>query len=324
MNDAASLGKSLPEPYDTTVSRIYAAYEAREENEARRGYLGPSALGNECDRALWYNFRWAHDPEKFSGRMLRLFESGHAQEPRMCADLRAAGIEVFEIDPATGEQWAVAHFGGHVRGHFDGRGIGFPEAPKTEHLMEFKTHNEKSFKELVSKGVKSAKRGHYDQMQAYMFMSNLSRAAYLAVNKNTDELYFERVPYDHIDAAHIMLRMEEIITAQSPPVKLHENPDHKMAFMCRSCPALGVCHSGQFAQRNCRTCLHSTPDIVAGGWHCAITQEEISIEVQRTGCGSHLFIPGIVPGEQIDADPQAGTVTYRMASGGTWVDGVAQ
>ena len=42
---------------------------------------------------------------------------------------------------------------------------------------------------------------------------------------------------------------------------------------------------------------------------------------QQAGCLNHLFIPALVPGEQIDADPEAETVSYRMADGSVWVDG---
>ena len=51
MTDAPTQGKGLPEPYHSTIAAIYAAYENREQE--RRGYLGPSSLGTECDRALW-------------------------------------------------------------------------------------------------------------------------------------------------------------------------------------------------------------------------------------------------------------------------------
>jgi len=322
MDDAPAKVKTpLPEPYGSTVELIFRQYEEREESE--RGYLGPSTLGTDCDRALWYGFRWASPPEKFSGRMLRLFETGHREEARMVADLRMAGIHVQEYDPDTGKQWEVESCGGHVRGHMDGKVHGLPEAPATPHILECKTHNEKSFKELVAKGVKAAKPGHYRQMMAYMHFSGASRALYLAHNKNTDELHAERVPYDPKDGVQITLRMEKIVRAEQPPAKLHENPNAKMAFECGYCRHAGACHRGEWARRNCRTCLHSTPNIETGAWDCSLLQCELSHELQQQGCMSHLFIPGLVPGEQIDADAEANTVTYRLASGGVWTDGVA-
>ena len=41
-------------------------------------------------------------------------------------------------------------------------------------------------------------------------------------------------------------------------------------------------------------------------------------------CPAHLYLPALVPGEQVDADPEAETVTYRMQSGAIWVDGATE
>ena len=309
----------LPAPHQQTLDAIYRAYEAKAERN-HRSYLGMSIMGNECDRALWYAFRWAHPPENLDGRKLRLFETGHREEARMLDDLEQAGVRVERVDPATGEQWALSALGGHFRGHMDGQGEGFLEAPKTRHVLEFKTHNEKSFKALVKDGVQKSKPGHYAQMQLYMHFSGLSRAFYMAVNKNTDEIHTERIEYDGQAAIVLVARAERIIQSAEPPAKLHDDPASKMAWVCNYCPAFAQCHGGQFAPRSCRTCIHSTP--VDGGWHCE-HHGALDAEAQRKGCSLHLYIPALVPGEQIDADPETGTVTYRMADGATWIDGGA-
>lgn len=308
----------LPPPHQQTLDAIYRAYEAKAER-SHRTYVGMSTMGNECDRALWMAFRWAHPPEQFDGRKLRLFETGHREEARMLDDLEMAGVVVHRFNPETNEQWAVAALGGHFRGHMDGQGEGILEAPTTRHVLEFKTHNEKSFKGLVKDGVKKSKPGHFAQMQLYMHFSGLTRAFYMAVNKNTDEIHTERVEYDGQAAIVLVARAERIIQSAEPPSRLHDDPTAKMAWVCNYCPAFAQCHGGQFAPRNCRTCIHSTP--VDGGWHCE-RHGTIDTETQRNGCSLHLFIPGLVPGEQIDADPEHETVTYRMKDGSEWTDGV--
>lgn len=310
----------LPPPTQLTLEAIYRAYEANAERY-HRTYLGMSTMGNECDRALWMGFRWAYPVESLDGRKLRLFETGHREEARMLDDLEKAGVLVYRVDPDTDEQWAVAALGGHFRGHMDGQGFRFAEAPSTLHVLEFKTHNEKSFKALTKDGVEKSKPGHYAQMQLYMHYAHLDRAFYMAVNKNTDELYTERVHYDATTALRLEARAKTIIGAAEPPPRLHDDPTAKMAWVCNYCPAFAQCHGGQFAPRNCRTCLHSSP--VDGGWHCSLLNSALDENVQRVGCASHLYIPGLVPGEQIDADPDAGTVTYRMPDGAHFVDGVA-
>ena len=309
----------LPAPHQQTLDAIYRAYEAKAER-SHRTYLGMSTMGNECDRALWYAFRWAHPPENLDGRKLRLFETGHREEARMLDYLELAGVRVDRVDPASGEQWALSALGGHFRGHMDGQGEGFLEAPKTRHVLEFKTHNEKSFKALVKDGVQKSKPGHFAQMQLYMHFSGLARAFYMAVKKNTDEIHTERVEYDGQAAIVLVARAERIIQSTEPPPRLHDDPTAKMAWVCNYCPAFAQCHGGQFSPRSCRTCIHSTP--VDGGWNCQ-HHGAIDTETQRKGCSLHLYIPALVSGEQIDADPETGTVTYRMPDGAIWIDGGA-
>lgn len=302
-----------------TLDKIYAAYE-REAERSERTYLGASTMGNECDRALWYQFRWASNPEQFDGRKLRLFETGHREEARMIADLVKAGVTVEERDPETGRQWAIVACNGHFRGHLDGEAFGFAEAPVARHLIEMKTHNEKSFKDLVSKGVALSKPAHMIQMQIYMHYRGLKRAFYMAHNKNTDELYTERVAYDPVMALQIEARANRIINSDIPPPKLYENPQSKMAFACGWCASFGICHGEQMARRNCRTCLSSTP--VENGWHCMRHDQELLPEDQRKGCSHHLYIPALVHGEQIDLSDDGQSVTYKMRDGSTWIDGV--
>jgi hypothetical protein len=303
-----------------TADAIYRAYEERHE-EAERTYLGMSILGDDCERKLWYGFRWAYEPEKFEGRMLRLFQTGHREEARIIDDLKAIGV-VFE-ELADGEQHAVSFAGGHGGGHLDGIiASGVPEAPKARHVFEAKTHNTKSFAKLLKEGVAKAKPMHAAQMQGYMHLTGVDRALYVAVEKDSDSIHVERVHRDPIQGAQLMAKAERIVAADLPPAKLHDDPDAKMAFACRWCPKLAGCHQGAWPRRHCRTCLHATPrQDGAGTWWCDRHGRALSTDDQRSGCGAHLYIPALVPGQQVDADPAAETVTYELAAGGTWVDG---
>ena len=85
--------------------------------------------------------------------MLRLFETGRLEEERLIRNLRRIGVTVLDVDPETGRQWHVQAHGGHFGGSLDGVGLGIPEAPKTWHVLEFKTHNaQESFAELKQQG----------------------------------------------------------------------------------------------------------------------------------------------------------------------------
>jgi hypothetical protein len=305
----------LPRP---TIDAIEAAVVAQRAADKPRAYLGASVIGKPCERALWYAFRWAQAPKAIDGRMLRLFDTGHVEEGRLIAWLRLTGADVQEVDPATGDQWKVEAVDGHFGGHMDGVANGILEAPKTAHVVEAKTHNEKSFRQLEKDGVGVAKPEHMAQMQIYMHLGGYSRALYIAKNKNDDALYVERVNYDAAHANALMVKAERIIRAASAPPRIADNPD---AFACRFCDWRDLCHHGAWPVRNCRTCLHADPGSNGPQWHCHRHGRALTVEDQRAGCPNHLFNPSLVPGEQVDADETNETVTYALPDGTEWVDG---
>jgi hypothetical protein len=101
-----------------TIDAIYQHYKEKRKNE-HRPHLGGSQIGNECSRALWYQFRHAWSPN-FEGRMLRLFETGDREEDRIVANLRAVGVTIWEKDPETGLQVRFEACGGHFAMSLDG------------------------------------------------------------------------------------------------------------------------------------------------------------------------------------------------------------
>ena len=284
---------------DLVTAAIYEQYKKSGDAEKARPYLGASAIGGECKRALWYSFRWA-SKEDFDGRMYRLFQSGHLAEPRFIADLRAIGCTVWDCDPATGKQFGASHFGGHMRGHCDGVAKGIPGGGNKPHLLEFKTHSAKSFADLKKKGMQAAKPQHWAQCQWYMGKMNLDRALYLAVNKDTDELYSERIEFDQVEYEKILAKAEGIIFAAEPPPKISDDPKF---YICNWCSHNAVCHGNRTPALSCRTCVHSTPEREGDGrWSCAKHGPEIPVHAQRAGCGHHLPLPFLISyADAIDA-----------------------
>ncbi|MBF0178166.1 MAG: oxidoreductase [Magnetococcales bacterium] len=305
----------LPNPNPPTVEAIFAAYES-DNGDGFRPHMGASLIGKECERALWLDFRWAVR-SRFGGRMLRLFETGQQEENRLVRNLRRIGVTVLEVDPQTGRQWRVQACGGHFGGSLDAAAIGVIEAPKTWHVCEFKTHNAASFAELRKEGVQKSKPQHFAQMQIYMHLTGMTRALYLAVNKDTDDLYSERVQADEAEALKLLAKAGRIIHAAYPPVRISGDPDW---YQCRMCNHHPLCHGSSWAERNCRTCLHATPTDT-GLWSCGPVERVMTIGEQKAGCTAHLYIPDLVPGEQVDADTNGGWVEYRLRDGSLWRDG---
>lgn len=305
---------ALPVIPPATVRNIFAALEAGQDR-SRRTYLGASVLGDECERKLWDSFRWLFPAEIFDGQKLSIFETGHRWEARLVEMVRAAGIDLHDVDPATGEQFAVRFAGGHGGGHLDGEATNVPEAPKTVHVVEFKTHKDKSFKELLKKGVRESKPTHHAQMMTYMGLRGRTRALYLAVNKNDDTLYAERIEFDPLEFARLLTRAERIVTSDRRPRCTCPTYFLKAGYGCAA-------NDGLFPGRSCRTCIHATAHLDGDArWSCSRHLRDLSIDEQRAGCPQHLFNPTTIPGEQVDVDEAGERVTYLLASGDRWVDG---
>lgn len=288
------LGKVIP--------HIGDAY--RTDEGGHRSHMGASLIGSECARHIWYNFRWA-TRAKFSGRIIRLFNRGHLEEARFIAMLLTIGCEVFQQD-ADGNQYRISHAEGHFGGSGDGIIKNLPDLPAGQFALgEFKTHSEKSFIELAGKledwrkhveaptrfpftgqGVRGAKLEHYVQMQEYMVKMGLPVAIYVAVNKNTDDIYAEIIYLDREIAEQFLTRGETLVWMAEPPKKLNESPGF---WKCRFCDDKPVCHLGAEPDKTCRSCEHSCP-VADAKWKCRLKDILLDKEAQLAACDSYSKI----------------------------------
>lgn len=304
----------MPEMEDRVAAAIYRVYE---RDEKPRAYLGGSVIGEPCERALWYGFRG--QAAKFDGRMLRLFDSGHREEARIIEDLRRAGMTVMDRD-ASGQQYGFELLGGHVGSHVDGVVQGVPDAPKTPHLLEVKTHNDKSFADLKAKGVQKSKPVHYAQMQFYMGALGLERALYVAVEKSSDTIYTERVKFDPDSHRDLLAKAERIVRADAPPARITEDPAW---YECKLCDHRKVCWGEAMPTRDCRTCAMVAVQ-PSGGWHCSRWGAQVPTEALTGACDDHVYMPDLVPGvEAQDAGPDSAPYVLYLhkASGVQWING---
>ena len=236
-----------------------------------RKYLGLSGLGDTCLRKVWLGWRHCYEPS-FPPRLLRLFQRGDREEFVFVDLLRKAGFEVFEVGE-DGKQFKVSEFEGHLSGHLDGvtlppKHLWVGDEPQPV-LLEFKTYNDKRFRELCKNRVEVNDIKYYFQMQGYMGLMNLSGALFCAVNKNDDNLYFEYVPFKPTAFEALLARAEEVLTATSPPTRISNIPSY---YECKWCDAHKVCHGGVPALKSCRSCKFSEPGPDAS-WECAKGRE---------------------------------------------------
>lgn len=272
----------------TTLSAI----EELEYGGYPRPYLGMSAIGEECARKLWYGFHWASF-KKHSAKAERIFTAGHLFEAQIISQLKAIGCEVFRVDAEGNEIELYGHpeeeqetfvgFAGHALGHPDARIRGVIEAPKTVHILEIKTMAQKYFVPLTKKGIKDANPKYYSQMQRYMEASELKRALFVAINKNTSELYIERVEYEKDFAKTLVEKEKQIILSPESPAKAFK----KDFFQCNFCEHKEVCHEGEQPQKNCRTCEFCDLNF-DGAWTCQKKDgKELPVGLQRKGCSKY-------------------------------------
>lgn len=333
MNDIA---KHMPEQ-SRTVAAIYAYYKKTGDTGFVSKTLSVSLLGHVCERYLWYCFRQCCKPE-FSGRMYRLFETGNLEEARFVKDLREIGCTVHDVDGRRElertKQFKVTALGGHLKGYMDGCALGIPEAPKTWHVLEFKTHNNKLFQRLIKGGVKESHHQHYLQMIIEMHLTGMRRALYLARNKDTDDLHSERIHYNADEARALMDKAERIIVATSPPGRIADRPDF---YHCNWCDAQAICWNDETSESalpvpslSCRHCCHATPlfqyedgtPIDGAKWGC--NKHEVIMDNEKS-CDDHLILPGLIPfaeatnyGSELAGDD---SIEFTNKDGSKWYHG---
>jgi hypothetical protein len=291
-----------------------------------RNYLGMSGAGEECERKIWYRWRWAF-PEHFDAATLRRFEDGHRDEDLMAKRLRAVKGIRLETGYADGSQYEVADFNGHFLGHTDGAITGVAVAPKTMHIWEHKCVNQTKFNKLNKlkgeHGEKSALEQwdttYYAQCQLYLGYTKLKRHYLTVATPGGRDITSCRTDYDAAAFKFFKNRAKSILQSEEAPPRISKKPDY---FQCRWCNFSETCHGDKVAQVNCRTCAFSTPvleetagapgkTVHRGAWRCERHGQTIGLKKQRQGCGDHIFIPDLVPfGTAVKMDEEAPKIVY--------------
>lgn len=275
----------------------------RQDEEGNRSHLGASQIGKDCNRELWYGFRWAAK-RPIVPRMRRLLNRGHLEEARFIALLKMIGCTVYTKDQ-NGKQFLVSYLGGHYGGSCDSVVVGIPDVPKgVPVLAEMKTHKDSSYIALKKEGLRASKFEHYNQMQTYMHGLDLQYGLYLAVNKDDDDLYGEIIPANPELQVASLEKARKIILATLPPPKITNNSSF---WKCKFCAAYRICHKLPdettkqipIPAMNCRTCKFSK-SYLDGKWRCsnpdnmkdAETYEPIELPktIQQLGCQRYSVI----------------------------------
>ncbi len=208
-----------------------------------------------------------------------------SHDPRHVAMAAAAGVSL--PDP---RQQSFTGYRGHYKGSIDSLLWNVPGLEKyglslrSKLLGEFKTHNDKSFKDLVSKGVRISKPDHFAQAQTYSDAEGCDAIIYGGVNKNTDELHLELL-FNHPETvAWAEQRAKALIdNNRIPPRPKYASP---YAHQCKMCDFRRICVLHEPAWKTCRMCTHSQP-VDDGRWQCNKWGVLIPKEKEIDGCPSY-------------------------------------
>lgn len=254
--------------------KIQKAIEEKEIKTWRTNRIGPSMLGNQCDRYIWYKWRWVKQ-FPITPRQQRLFGRGNQEEPIVYAELEEAGVKILS------KQTKITFAFGYGAGKDDGNIINVPDAPKTVHILEIKTSNDKNFQKIKKSGVKIAKKDHYLQFHIYMVLEDIHRTLYICTNKNDDERHYERIKDDGKTGQLAILRAEHIVRSMMPPLRCNDDQEK---FPCSwtvratgekgGCEFRGICFQNDPVEQNCRTCK-SVNLLGDGVWSCGKKKDKI-------------------------------------------------
>lgn len=263
----------LPTHDESPFALNYIINNGQSPRGRRSRRLGMASIADPCARKIWFRFRWARIGD-ITVRIKRIFDTGNLLENQVIDSLVAAGIDI------TDQQAAVEGWGGHIYGFIDGIAHNVPEAPKTPHLLEVKSMNNRNFTALKKYGIIESKHDHYVQMINYMGKKNLTRGLYVVINKDTSEIWCERVYFDKGIYKEYMGRAIDVVSHETPPPNLMNDPQK---YACKFCDFSSICYGGEKMLKSCRTCTQV--DIEDNGvWSCRRLEKNLTFEEQEKGC----------------------------------------
>lgn len=244
-------------------SDIFALEATRRPNRFSHR-ISPSTIGEDCVAKSWYSFRWATEPKPADGRMSRYNRKGEENETDLVEKLRATGWTVEEFDPATGKQWSISGYNGHMYGKIDGRASHPVHTAGIKLLLEFKYINYKRYSALTTKALIQADPKYYSQINLYMDELDLPACIFVPENRNDADIQPVVIPKDTAQVELIRRKAQAVFTSRERPARIAENPAY---FECKFCEHVNICHHGRTPPKSCRSCYFAVP-VDGGKWGC--------------------------------------------------------
>lgn len=244
-----------PKTFSDEVNAVIdAGILARHAKEPQRDYLGASVLGEPCGRKLCYYYSKTpiDDGRQFTPRTLRIFDIGHDMEDFLGAEdspqdavFKAAAARWFHdagfdlrVKDSHGNQFGWEALNGKIRGHIDGAFTAGPDLPtKVTYpaLWEAKALNKKNWNKIKKHGLQVGNEVYYGQCHINMANLNVGQTIFTAVNKDTEELHHELIPFDHLRAQMISDRGLAVVQAVEAGYLMDRQFNNADFYLCKFC-----------------------------------------------------------------------------------------
>lgn len=196
-----------------------------------RAHLGLSAIGHPCGRFLWFQSNgYQVEAEPHKGKLLRTFAFGNAIEDLMATWLIGAGFQLEQ------RQYKVRFTRENLtlEGSVDGIISGLLESSQP-HLWEAKSMNNKSFNALLKGGYEAYSEQYKTQAHVYAYGLKLKRIYITVLNKDSSEIYAERIKTDPDYAISQLSRAFDTLEMVTPPDCMCSGASDYRAKLCGYC-----------------------------------------------------------------------------------------
>lgn len=219
----------------TTLKAVDAYLESIQEP---RKHLGLSAIGHPCGRYLWFQANgYQVDADPHKAKLLRTFAFGSACEDLMATWLIGAGFNISQ------RQYKVGFTRDNLvlEGSIDGIISGLIESAKP-HLWECKSMNNKGFNAILKGGYEAYKEQYKTQVHVYAYGLKLKRIYVTVLNKDTSEIYSERIKTDNDYAVSQLNRAFDVLEMVVPP---DGTCSSEKDFKAKWCDYKALCFEGK-------------------------------------------------------------------------------
>lgn len=219
--------------------------EAKRAKQERRQYLGASAIGGDCERAIQFEFAGAPRERDFKPDTLRKFDLGHCGEEVLRAWLCDAGFKLVQHNQRTGSLFSFSQLDGRFKGHPDGVFVDGPDLLKYPALWETKSTGAKTYREIERNGLKKARPGYYAQVAIYQAYLGLTEnpAVFTVLNLDSGEVGVHLISFDAQVAQEMSDRAVRIVTATDAGELLPRPFASSDDYRCRMCSFAARCWS---------------------------------------------------------------------------------